>query len=236
MTDYGASDTSTTTLGANQFPISEVYVPNVGLRATEGGPASTDGTGKASAPVSMSVKDGSNVAQGATTDAAATTDTGTFTLMALFKRLLQGVTTGNTNTSNTATNTSTVAGAVTASVVQSNTKQVNGTTTSVNAGNRDAGTQRIKQAGNGSATVTQVGSSATSAQALAANTNKEGTLFFNDSTQVCYLLYGAGTASATNYSTKIPSQGLFEDPLHFTGVFTVVWAAANGFLYCTEVS
>lgn len=88
MTDYGTSDTSTTTLGANQFPIADVYVPNVGLRATEGGPASTDGTGKPSAPVSMYVKDGGNVAQGATTDTAATTDTGTFTLMALFKRLL----------------------------------------------------------------------------------------------------------------------------------------------------
>lgn len=88
MADYGASDTSTTTLGANQFPIADVYVPNVGLRATEGGPASTDGTGKPSAPVSMYVKDGGNVTQGATTDTAATTDTGTFTLMALVKRLL----------------------------------------------------------------------------------------------------------------------------------------------------
>jgi hypothetical protein len=69
MTDYGASDTSTTTLGTNQFPISDVYVPNVGLRATEGGPASTDGGGKASAPTSMYVKDGSDVTQGTSTDA-----------------------------------------------------------------------------------------------------------------------------------------------------------------------
>jgi hypothetical protein len=56
MADYGASDTSTTTLGANQFPISEVYVPNTGLRAVEGGAVSTDSGGKTSAPVNVSVK------------------------------------------------------------------------------------------------------------------------------------------------------------------------------------
>src|SRR5579859_3197798 len=74
MTDYGASDTSTTTLGTNQFPISEVYVPNDALRALEGGPVSTDGGGKKSSPASMYVKDGGDVAQGLTTDAAVTGD------------------------------------------------------------------------------------------------------------------------------------------------------------------
>src|SRR5260221_627422 len=75
MTDYGASDTSTTSLGANQFPISEVWTPNAGFSALEGGPQSTDGGGKKSAPASMYVKDGSDVAQGLTTDAAVTGDT-----------------------------------------------------------------------------------------------------------------------------------------------------------------
>lgn len=120
--------------------------------------------------------------------------------------------------------------------VPGNVKQLNGTTVSVNAGNRDAGTQRVKQAGNGTATITQVTSSATSGQALAANTNKEGTSFFNASNQICYLLYGSGTASSTNYTTQIAPNQLYEDPWHFTGIFTVVWVAANGFLYCTEIS
>lgn len=70
MADYGASDTSTTALGTNQFPISEVYVPNGSLTALEGGPASTDSSSKRSAPVSSYVKDGGDVAQGSTTDAA----------------------------------------------------------------------------------------------------------------------------------------------------------------------
>ena len=80
--DYGASDTSTTSLGANQFPISEVYPPSgtqtsaAGgqLTALEGGPASTDANSKRSAPASMYVKDGGDVAQGLTTDAAVTGD------------------------------------------------------------------------------------------------------------------------------------------------------------------
>src|SRR6266566_9838290 len=74
MADYGTSDTSTTNLGANQFPISDVYVPNTGLRATEGGPASTDAGGKVSAPTSIYIKDGGDVAQGLTTDPAVTGD------------------------------------------------------------------------------------------------------------------------------------------------------------------
>jgi hypothetical protein len=69
MTDYGAQDVSTTTLGTNQFPISEVWTPNSGFSATEGGTQSTDAGGKKSAPVSVSVKDGQDVTQGTSTDA-----------------------------------------------------------------------------------------------------------------------------------------------------------------------
>src|SRR5258707_7659118 len=69
MTDYGAQDTSTTTLGTNQFPISEGWTPNAGFSATEAGPQSTDGGGKKSAPVSVYTKDGSDVTLGTSTDA-----------------------------------------------------------------------------------------------------------------------------------------------------------------------
>ncbi len=117
-----------------------------------------------------------------------------------------------------------------------NVAQVAGTATSVNAGNRDAGTQRFIEAGNGAGTVTQVASAASDTSLLAANTNKKGTLFFNDSTAILYLLYGTGVASTTNYSVQIPSKAYFEDPLHYTGGFHGIWSAANGFVYCTEVS
>ena len=74
MADYGPQDTSTTTLGANQFPISEAWTPNAGFSAVEGGVKTTDSGGKKSAPVRMEVKDGSNLVEGATTDAAVTGD------------------------------------------------------------------------------------------------------------------------------------------------------------------
>lgn len=93
MTDYGASDTSTTTLGANQFPISEAWVPNTALTAIEGIAVNTDAGGKKSTAIRLGMLDGDQATLGAKADAAATTDTGTFSLMALFKRLLQGITT-----------------------------------------------------------------------------------------------------------------------------------------------
>src|SRR5579859_7371106 len=72
MTDYGASDTSTTSLGANQFPISEVYVANTGLKALGGGPKQTDSSSKDYAPALVYVQDGSDLAQGTTTQTKAT--------------------------------------------------------------------------------------------------------------------------------------------------------------------
>lgn len=87
MADYGASDTSTTTLLANQFPISEVYVPNDALRALEGGPVSTDSGSKKSAPMSIYAKDGGDVAQGTTTDGAYS-GSGAGTTIALLKKLV----------------------------------------------------------------------------------------------------------------------------------------------------
>ncbi len=60
--------------------------------ALEGGPSKTTG-GNNLVPAAVYMYDGYNVTQGAQADAAATTDTGTFSLIALFKRLLQGITT-----------------------------------------------------------------------------------------------------------------------------------------------
>src|SRR6266446_298365 len=133
MADYGASDTSTTTLGANQFPISEPWTPNAGCSAVEGGPQSTDSGGKKSAPVAVYTYDGDNVTFGAKNDAAATTDAGMFTFMALVKRLLGKLLVGQQTMAASV-------GVVIASDqtnLPGNTKQLNGTAVSVNAGNRD---------------------------------------------------------------------------------------------------
>lgn len=72
-------------------PISEVYVPNTpnaDLTAMEGIARNTDAGGFKSSAARVGMLDGDLVTLGAKADSAATTDTGTFTLMALFKRLL----------------------------------------------------------------------------------------------------------------------------------------------------
>lgn len=108
MADYGPSDTSTTSLGVNQFPISEVYTPSgtqtptTGgvLSALESGPASLDSSSppKRSAPASMYVKDGNDVAQGSQADAAYTSGSGSIVsiLKGIFSKLTGTLTIGGT--------------------------------------------------------------------------------------------------------------------------------------------
>src|ERR1022692_801050 len=91
MSGFGANPTTTTqgSLATNQFPVSTVAVPgtaNGDLTALEGGPATTDSNNNKTAPVSMYVKDGGNVAQGTTTDPAWTSGAGTE--IALLKKLI----------------------------------------------------------------------------------------------------------------------------------------------------
>lgn len=76
-----------------QVPLGSVYVPGTAssnLTALEGiavnGP---DANGQTSSAARMGMLDGDHVSFGAKADAVATSDTGTFTLLALFKRLLQ---------------------------------------------------------------------------------------------------------------------------------------------------
>ena len=69
---FGPTPTITQSLNgtSTEFPLSEVYTPEDGLALTQGGPSSTDVlNGKKSAPVSLYVRDGNNVTQGASTDA-----------------------------------------------------------------------------------------------------------------------------------------------------------------------
>lgn len=79
MTGFGQNPTTTTqgSLTTNQLPVSSVAVPGHAggnLTALEGGPASTDGNGNETAPASMYIKDGSDLAKGATTDVAVVGD------------------------------------------------------------------------------------------------------------------------------------------------------------------
>lgn len=112
---FGNNPTTGTqsTLPANQFPISSVAVPgtaNGDLTALEGGPINTDANGNKTSPVSLYVKDGGNVAQGTTTDAAYS-GSGAGSEIALLKKLVALLSTAisisGTVTANAGTNTST---------------------------------------------------------------------------------------------------------------------------------
>ena len=72
MSDFGSTPSSNATLGANEFPVSAVYVPNTAgntLTPLQGGTPSTDTNDKTSAPMRVESGDGSDFTQGAKADA-----------------------------------------------------------------------------------------------------------------------------------------------------------------------
>lgn len=86
-----------------------------------------------------------------------------------------------------------------------------------------------------SSSVTSVASSATNVTLLAANSSRKFATFFNDSTQVLYLKFGA-TASSSSYTVQIPGGGYYEIPYRYTGIIDGIWASANGNARITELS
>lgn len=87
-------------------------------------------------------------------------------------------------------------------------------------------------------TASSVASSATSVPLLAANTARKHATIANDSTAILYILFGAGTASTTNYSVALDAKGTVPGvasvPSGYTGVVNGIWASANGFARVTE--
>jgi hypothetical protein len=87
------------------------------------------------------------------------------------------------------------------------------------------------------ATRTNVVAAAADTALLAANAARKGAIFYNDSTAILYLAYGAAAASTTSYSVQMPANGYFELPLPiFTGAIRGYWSAANGNARITELS
>jgi hypothetical protein len=87
----------------------------------------------------------------------------------------------------------------------------------------------------GTSAVTSVASSASNVQLLAANTNRVGATFYNDSTQVLYLKLGV-TASTSSYTIQMAANGYYEVPYGYTGEIDGIWASANGNARITELS
>lgn len=89
----------------------------------------------------------------------------------------------------------------------------------------------------GTATLSNVSDTDSSATLVAANTARIGLLVFNDSDQALYLKYGA-TASTTSYTVKIAAGGYWEMPQPiYAGVVDGIWAAnSTGAARLTELT
>lgn len=88
-------------------------------------------------------------------------------------------------------------------------------------------------------TVTSVPDAASNTPILAANTARKGATFYNDSTELCYLLVGSGTPSATVFTVPLLAGGFYELPIWPAGVYTGavrgIWANdASGSMRITE--
>jgi hypothetical protein len=91
-------------------------------------------------------------------------------------------------------------------------------------------------AGPATGATTSVASSATPVTLKAANTARKGLTIFNDSTQVLYVLLGAGTVSSTVYTVQLSAGAYYEVPFGFSGAVTGLWASANGNARLTEIT
>jgi hypothetical protein len=91
-------------------------------------------------------------------------------------------------------------------------------------------------------TPTAVGDSATVVTLLAANEDRSGATFYNDSTALLYLKLGSG-ASASSFTAALAGKvgstpgGYYETPFDYDGIVTGIWASdAGGQVLVTEIT
>lgn len=87
-------------------------------------------------------------------------------------------------------------------------------------------------------TITSVVSATASTSLLAANANRLGAVFYNDSTATLFLALSA-TASTTAYTVQLAAGSFYELPdlgTIYTGAVTGIWSAANGSVKVTELT
>ena len=87
----------------------------------------------------------------------------------------------------------------------------------------------------GTATLSNVSSSATNVTLLSANASRKGATIQNDSTQVLFVKFGT-TASATSYTVRMVPNAYYEVPFGYTGRIDGIWVSANGDARMTEMT
>lgn len=98
----------------------------------------------------------------------------------------------------------------------------------------DQATIPITETRPASATLANVASSASNVTLLVSNSARRMATFFNDSTSVVFIKFGA-TASATSYTVQVQASGYYEMPFPtYTGIIDGIWSTANGNMRVTE--
>lgn len=121
--------------------------------------------------------------------------------------------------------------------VSANLTNIGGLAITTGAGPVSSGTQRIIVATGGTGATTSVTSAIIATPLLAAAGPRLGATIYNESTANLFVLLGAGTVSATNYTIRIAPNEYYEVPSAFTGLkVDGIWSAANGFARITTVA
>ena len=197
-------------------------------------------------PVPVNDADGSltvdSPAIGEPDDTSATSDTGTFGIIALFKRALQGITSiiGYVDSVETVLGTiDTDTGSIDAKLPSLSSGRI-----PVDIGAISLGDVEIKN-DNGNPiptsvpvrtpTTTSVASSASSGTILAANVNRRGISIHNQSSSTLYLSFSATATVSNSFLGMAPGSVLFLDQqLMVTNAITGIWTSANGTAQVTE--
>lgn len=99
-----------------------------------------------------------------------------------------------------------------------------------------AGAMLVNDGRPATATLTNVGSSATNVTLKASNTARLGLMLYNDSTSSCYVKFGA-TASSTSFTVFMGPTAYYELPSPcYSGIVDGIWVSANGNMRVTELS
>ena len=71
---------------------------------------------------------------------------------------------------------------------------------------------------------------------LTSNASRKATVIHNNTTATLYLLFGTGTVSATNFTTKLAAADTLATTQMFTGVITgMLSATGSGYVHVTEL-
>lgn len=93
-----------------------------------------------------------------------------------------------------------------------------------------------KEAPAATGTNSSVASSSSAVTVLAANAARLGAAFFNESTQICYLILSTTTPTSSAYTVQMAASSYYEIPNNYTGIVKGIWVSANGSMRVTEFS